>query len=164
MKATPDRPAAERSHEFDFLLGSWKVCHRRLTDRLSGCTEWIEHGGAMSAREVMGGQGIVDDNLIASPGGTYHALTVRLFDPASGQWSIWWFDGRSPNRTDPPLVGTFEGDAGTFFAEDVLKRRPIRVRFRWSRAEDGAPRWEQAFSPDGGRSWETNWIMVFERV
>ncbi|MGI0140037.1 MAG: hypothetical protein ACREBT_02650 [Thermoplasmata archaeon] len=89
---------------------------------------------------------------------------MRVFDPASSEWSIWWFDSRFPRQLDPPLVGRFEGRVGLFFAEDRLNGRPIRVRFVWSRGPEGAPRWEQAFSPDHGTTWETNWYMVFSPI
>jgi hypothetical protein len=152
------------SHDFDFLAGSWKVRHRRLKERLKGCTEWEECGGTSTLRPIMGGCGNVDDNVIELPSGTYRAASVRAYDAASGQWAIWWIDGRTPhNPLDPGMRGRFEDGVGTFFADETFEGRPIRVRFLWTDITPASARWQQAFSEDGGASWETNWVMDFER-
>jgi hypothetical protein len=113
---------------------------------------------------VLGGFGNVDDNLIGLPGAPYRAISIRSFDPATRRWAIWWLDGRNPHRVDVPVVGTFEGGVGTFHADDTFDERPIRVRFRWTETATASPRWEQAFSPDAGQTWEINWTMRFVRV
>lgn len=102
--------------DFDFFIGEWDVVHRRLRERLVGCTEWDTFTGMNVAKKVMGGFGNVDENGV-----------------------------------------------GTFVANDSLDGKPIVVRFTWSVPSHDRPRWEQAFSPDGGRSWEVNWIMEFSR-
>lgn len=114
--------------------------------------------------KILGGYGNVDDNVVELPAGAYRAATIRSFDPRSGQWSIWWLDARSPGSLDVPVVGSFEDGTGTFLADDALDGRPIVVRFRWTASSPDHPRWEQAFSPDGGRTWETNWVMDFSRA
>lgn len=149
-------------HAFAFQTGDWRVRHRKLKQRLAGSTEWVEFDGTCRAWELLGGEGNVDDHFLDDPAGAYHAATFRRTDPASGLWSIWWFDPRFP--LDPPMHGRFENGVGTFFADDQLNGRPIGIRFIWSGITPTAARWEQAFSPDGGRSWETNWIMQFERA
>lgn len=148
---------------FDFLIGDWTVRHRRLTRRLAGSNDWQEFAGTSSARKILGGAGNIDDNWIDLPGGAYRAATVRTFDPATGHWSIWWFDGRRPAILEPPVVGGFSDGQGVFLADDVFEARPIMVRYIWSGIAATAPRWEQAFSPDQGKSWETNWVMEFSR-
>jgi len=155
-------PADGRS-DFDFFHGRWAVSHRRLQKRLADDTNWDVFGGTCDVRALLGGLGNVDDNVIELPGGAYRAATVRTFDPATRQWSIWWIDGRNPLVIDVPMRGTFEDGVGTFFCVDVFEGRPIRVRFLWSRITENSARWEQAFSADGGDSWETNWIMEFAR-
>lgn len=158
-------PAAENgSHDFDFFFGSWRVHHRRLQERLTDCTAWAEFAGATTVQPLLGGAGNVDDNVLELPGGTYRAATLRAYDASKQQWSIWWLDGRHPDRIDLPVVGSFADGTGTFYAEDLFNGRPIRVRFRWLQTLSATPRWEQAFSPDGGLSWETNWTMDFFRV
>jgi hypothetical protein len=149
-------------HDFDFLVGEWRVAHRRLKERLANSTKWLEFSGQTSLRKTLGGFGNVDENQLDMPGGAYHALTVRTFDPETRQWSIWWFDQRYPRTLEPPVIGAFENGVGVFFCDDTFKGRPIRVRFIWTVRE--SPRWEQAFSEDGGATWETNWEMDFTRA
>jgi hypothetical protein len=150
-------------HDWDFLVGRWKVRHRRLRARLAGCAEWDEFGGTCVNWTTLGGKGNVDDNLLELPGGAYRAMAIRALDEAAGQWLIWWLDLRSP-AIDPPMRGGFRGGIGTFFADETLDGRPIKVRFRWSEITQRSARWEQAFSPDGGATWETNWFMDFSRA
>ncbi|MBA3468909.1 MAG: DUF1579 domain-containing protein [Herpetosiphonaceae bacterium] len=154
-------PAAPAN--FDFALGTWHVRHRRLKERLAGCAEWVEFSGHMSTYTVLGGYGNVEDNLLDLPDGPYRAVALRSFDPHSGQWSIWWLDGRFPGRLDVPVVGHFDQGVGAFYADDGLNGRPIKVRFLWLTNTPGQPRWEQAFSGDNGATWETNWTMDFFR-
>lgn len=149
--------------DFAFAVGDWHVSHRRLRERLAGSTDWIEFEGRMATRTVLGGFGNIEDNLLHLPDGDYRAVAIRSFDPASGQWSIWWLDGRAPHQLDVPVVGSFRDGIGTFHASDMLDGRPIRVRFTWFATDPLLPRWEQAFSADDGATWETNWTMAFRR-
>ena len=150
------------ANDFDFFIGEWRVHHRRLKERLANNQEWIEFDGTSAVRKILGGHGNMDDNVLNIPGGAYNAVTVRTYDPAKAQWSIWWFDSRYPASLDPPVVGRFENGVGTFYADDHFKGKPIRVRFLWTQHSD-TPHWEQAFSTDGGTTWETNWTMDFTR-
>lgn len=152
------------SHDWDFLVGRWTVRHRRLKARLAGSTEWEEFAGTSELWLTLGGMGNVDDNVLQLPGGTYRALTIRAFDPKTSEWSIWWLDARYPGRLDPPVRGGFKDGVGTFLGDDTLNGKPIRVRFSWSQITPASARWEQAFSPDGGVTWETNWSMDFTRA
>jgi hypothetical protein len=150
--------------DFDFVLGDWRVRHRRLKERLVGCQEWFEFDGEMSTIKVLGGHGNVEDNLLRFPEGEFRAVALRAYDAVQGTWSIWWLDGRFPDRIDVPVVGRFEDGVGTFFAQDTLAGTPITIRFIWSRKNADELRWEQAFSTDEGATWETNWIMTFHRA
>lgn len=151
-------------NDFDFLVGQWTVRHRRLKERLVGCTEWEEFPGTCSLRPLLNGQANVDDNVLELPSGTYRAATIRAYDPATRRWSIWWLDSRHPHKLGVPVVGAFENGIGTFFADDTLNGQPTRVRFLWTDITAASARWQQAFSNDGGATWETNWIMEFQRV
>ncbi len=150
--------------DFDFFFGRWTVAHKRLAERLKNSTVWEEFSGSCETRPVLGGSGNVDDNILNFPGGAYRAITVRSFDKASKLWAIWWLDDRRPHSLDVPVVGAFENGIGTFECDDVLDGAPIKVRFSWSRQSPDNCRWQQAFSPDGGVTWETNWIMEFTRA
>jgi hypothetical protein len=156
-------------NDFDFFIGNWKVSHRRLKERLAGCTQWETFSGTSVAHKVLGGLGNIDDNYLELPTGAYRAVTLRSFDTSKRQWAIWWLDGRNPWSLDVPVTGSFIDGVGQFFASDVLGGQPILVRFIWrTKAEPpsdvAVPRWEQAFSPDNGTTWETNWTMDFLRV
>lgn len=148
---------------FAFQTGEWRVRHRKLRQRLAGSTDWHEFGGTCRAWELMDGQANVEDNHIDDPAGPYRAAAFRLRDQRTLSWSIWWFDPRFAT-VGPPVVGTFVDGVGRFYADDSLNGRPIRMRFVWSDIGASAARWEQAFSADGGATWEVNWIMRFERI
>ena len=149
--------------DFDFIIGKWRVNHRRLKARLCGCDEWLEFEGLSETRKVLGGFGNLEDNYLAFSEGAFHAVALRSFDRQSEQWTIWWLDGRNPGEIDKPVVGRFVGTTGVFYADDVLNGKPIKIRFTWSALQPDLPRWEQAFSADGGTTWETNWTMDFTR-
>ncbi len=150
--------------DFDFMHGDWTVAHEMLDARLAGCTTWSRFTGLSSTRPLLGGLGNIEDNVFHRPGGDARGVALRSYDPAARTWSIWWLDGRNPTQLDVPVVGRFEDHVGTFFAQDVLAGRPIRVRFTWTATPGRDPRWEQAFSADDGVTWETNWRMVFVKV
>ena len=151
-------------HDFDFYMGSWRVHHRRLKERLAGSDEWQEFEGTSTAWPILDGAGNIDDNVLELPDGAYRALSLRSYDPATDRWSIWWLDGRNPGQLDPPVVGGFADGIGTFVGQDTFDGRPITVRFRWSGITDRTARWEQAFSEDGAATWEVNWVMEFTRA
>ena len=151
-------------HDFDFIIGTWKVHHHRLKARLANSREWEDFEGTSTLHYTMGGYGTFDDNVIGLPGGSYRAVTVRTYDPKTKLWYVWWFDGRFPDQGGgQPLSGSFKDGVGTFYGDDVFNGKPIKVRFLWTNTTTGSPRWEQAFSPDGGKTWETNWTMEFTR-
>lgn len=149
-------------HDFDLRVGRWLMHNRRLKERLADCHEWEEFEGTQTLWQIMGGWGNVDDNVLKLPSGEYHGVTLRAYDAKTGQWAIWWLDGRNPfGELDPPVKGRFEHGVGTFYTDDTLRGKPIRVRFTWSGITPASAHWEQAFSPDGGKTWETNWTADF---
>ena len=129
-------------NDFDFLAGRLRVYHRRLKERLAGNHDWVEFEGTCTMQKILGGAGNMDDNVLEFPGGAYRAVTLRTYDRAKGQWSIWWIDGRNPSHLDPPVVGGFENDVGTFYANDTFEGKPIRVRFLWTNLTT-KPRWSR---------------------
>jgi hypothetical protein len=113
----------------------------------------------------MNGWGNVEDNVLNPPSGAYYAVGLRSYDPKTGQWAIWWLDGRTPSGPlDPPVQGHFAHGVGKFYSEDRSTGKPIRTRYTWSHITPTSARWEQAYSRDAGTTWETNWIMEFRRV
>jgi hypothetical protein len=150
------------ARDFDFWLGSWNVHNRRLRERLADSDEWDEFEATAVARPILDGLGNEDEFRTDWNGG-FVAMSFRFFHPRAGLWAIYWADTRRPGLLDPPVIGSFDGDVGVFEGPDTLRARPIVVRYTWSRVTTPTPRWEQAFSDDGGETWETNWIMDFTR-
>ncbi|WP_395683627.1 hypothetical protein [Dokdonella sp.] len=168
--ASQDVPAAAAAadmsglHDFDFLVGEWRVHSRRLKEALADSHEWYEFDGTIRSQPLMDGRANVDDTVFNLPTGIYRGVAPRAYDPQTGQWAIWWIDGRNPfGNLDPPVKGRFVGGVGTFYANDTLRGKPIRVRFTWSRITKTTAEWEQAFSPDDGKTWETNWQQKLVR-
>jgi len=148
------------ARDFDFFMGRWIVQNRRLRERLAGSGEWEEFAATSVARPLLDGLGNEDEFRSDHDGG-FIGMSFRFFDPESRQWSIYWADSRRSGVLDPPLFGSFAGDTGVFHGSDRFNGRPILVRFIWAGVTIETPRWEQAFSEDGGESWETNWVMDF---
>jgi hypothetical protein len=150
-------------NDFDFLIGTWKVHHHRLVERLKGCTEWEEFEGETIDRKMLNGVGNLDENILHRKIGSVHAISLRLFNPESKEWSIYW----STNLTgtlDVPMIGGFTDGRGEFYSQEVFEGQHIYSRFIWSKITSNSCQWEQAFSIDGGKTWETNWVMEFERT
>ncbi len=151
------------AHDFAFLDGHFRVRHRRLKDRLVGSEEWMDFETELWGTPLMGGAAFIDEMRGTVFEREFWGITLRLFDPASGQWSLYWADTWHPGLC-PPLVGCFESSVGIFLGKDEEGGRPVLARFRWTDTAGPAPRWEQAYSVDDGDTWEVNWIMEFERV
>lgn len=156
-------PAPSPSTGFDFLMGQWRVLHRKRRERLKGNDDWFEFPGTLDVSPILAGAGNIDLNDLDDPEGRYQATSLRLFDATRGLWSIYWIDGRYAG-IDTPVVGVFDGPVGQFYSDDSFEGRPIRVRFTYEDLGPRDARWSQAFSADDGSSWETNWIMEFTRV
>jgi hypothetical protein len=151
------------ARDFDFWMGGWSVRNRWLRTRLAGSTDWEEFNASVVARPTLDGLGN-EDMFRTDHAGGFTGMSFRFLDPEAGRWSIYWADSRRPGLLDPPVLGGFDGDSGVFEGDDVLDGRPIRVRFTWSEITTPTPRWEQAFSDDGGETWETNWVMDSTRI
>jgi len=150
------------SHDFDFEFGEWQVHHR--VKRVSA-GDWMEFDGTASVRPLMHGTANVEDNQFNKSDGVTYGVATRTYDVKTRQWAIWWIDSRNPHGAlDPPVKGSFENGVGTFFADGVVNGKTIRTRFMWSQITATSARWEQAFSADAGKTWDTNWIMEFRRA
>lgn len=148
-------------HDFDFLPGSWRVQNRWLMKRLAGCEDWATFESTCVCRHILGGLGNEDEfRTDYWPG--FVGMSFRFFDPQKEEWSIYWADTRT-GVLQPPVFGSFSDGKGVFKGVDEFDGKPIDVRYIWSNISATTARWEQAFSPDGGQTWETNWIMDFAR-
>jgi hypothetical protein len=152
------------AHGFDFLFGEWRITNRRLRSRLAGASDWETFTALCTCRPILGGSGNVDD--FRPEGGAlggYEGASIRLYDPATDLWSIHWADNVR-HALLPPMVGRFAGGVGEFHGDEEHDGRTVRARFTWSRVTPVSARWEQAFSADGGGTWELNWVMDFDRL
>ena len=151
------------SRDFDFCFGAWKIRNERLVSRLTGCMTWEEFEATSLAWPILGGLGNMDEFVAPAWKPGYTGMTLRLFNPATKRWSIYWMDNNA-GTLEPPVVGSFAQGVGTFFGRDTLRGQPIDVRFIWSEITANRAKWEQAFSADGGATWETNWVMRMTRT
>ena len=158
-------PNAARAtkHDFDFLFGSWNVHNRYLKGRLRQSTEWVEFDARSHVEPLLDGFGHLDRYSAVRDGSPFEGITLRLFDPATGEWWIHWADTKGARTLLPPMVGRFIGGVGEFHGDETVDGKKVRCRFLWTRPTTDSARWEQAFSEDGGKTWETNWIMTLTR-
>lgn len=150
------------ARDFDFLLGSWDIINERLVSRLSGSDTWEQFPATGRCDLILGGNGNADTFHTIRDGVAFEGFSLRIFNPATGQWSIYWADSTGCVLL-PPVVGAFSAGEGEFYGNDVHVDQPVKVRFRWSEITVDSARWDQAFSLDDGATWETNWIMRFTR-
>ena len=150
-------------NDFDFFIGRWKGRNRRLRERLKGSNEWEEFVGISVARKILGGIGHMDEVTFHRETGYTEGVTLRLFDPKSQEWYIYW-GSSAGGLLELPMVGRFENGRGEFYAHEVFENRHVYSRFIWCDITENACHWEQAFSIDGGRTWETNWTADFTRL
>lgn len=147
-------------HDFDFLVGRWYAHSRRLAKPLSGSDEWVEFDSIHDGVLLPSGFGVADDYRIEGRP-DFIGLALQLYDPATGQWRAYWY---RLGAMTAPLLGTFEEGVGVFEGPDQHEGRSIVTRYTWSLITATTARWEQAFSADGGETWETNWIMDYSRT
>ncbi len=153
------------AHDFDFLIGNWKAHVWRLPDRLLGSNKWIEYTGISNHKKLLDSNANFERFEVESVDKKLHikAQTLRLYNPASHQWSIYLVDLDNGVLSTPPEVGQFTGNRGEFFDQEDFKGRAIIVRFFWLNLSPRSARMEQSFSADGGKSWEVNWVCELSR-
>jgi len=150
-------------HDFDFEIGDWKTHLRRLAHPLTGSSAWVEYEGTTVVRRVWNGRANLVELVADGPAGHFEGLNLRLYNPAAHQWSLNFAAG-SGVVLSQPTIGEFRNGRGEFFDQETLNGRAILVRFVISDITADSCRFEQAFSEDGGRTWEVNWIATDTRV
>lgn len=149
--------ALHGQHDFDFEIGTWKTHLKRLLHPLTGSTTWVEYGGTSTVRKVWKGRANLVELAVDGPAGHIEALSLRLYNPESHQWSL-NFANSAGGTMATPSVGEFNNGRGEFIDQEALGPRMILVKFVISRVSPTACHFEQSFSDDGGKSWELNWI------
>jgi hypothetical protein len=147
--------------DFDFFVGSWDGNHRRLLKPLAGDDKWDEFSSTTQCWQLFGGAANLDEVSIPKRG--FSGVTLRLLDPATGLWSLYWVNSRNGLLLLPPVVGGFTDGVGCFYSVEDYEGTPITVRYTWSKITASSAQWEQAFSTDDRQSWEMNWVTEFTR-
>ncbi len=149
--------------DFDFLMGNWKVRHRRLRQRLNGCQDWEVFEGTSTARKLLNGLGNIDENVMEREAGRMEGVSLRLYNPESHEWSIYWASSLGGGSLGSPQIGAFKDGRGEFYNWEPFEGRMVLTRYIWSDITENSAHWEQAFSTDAGQTWETNWMNDFTR-
>lgn len=149
-------------NDFDFFVGNWKIHNRKLKTKLNDCQEWVEFEAVGKCKKILNGFANVDDFRAKFSETPFEAITLRLFNPKTKLWSIYWADSNIVVLV-VPQVGSFDGNIGKFYARDLFEGKEIIVQFQWDKTNPAAPTWSQAFSTDNGGTWEWNWYMTFHR-
>lgn len=164
MAAPDHHDTRDGSHDFDFFHGRWLVHNRRLQQRLAGSHAWVNFDAKDDVTELPGGMG-AQEHYRTNHWPDYQAMGLQMYDKTARRWALYWADNRNtPGRLQAPVFGNFTHGKGHFEADDTFDGRPIRVRVLWTHSDGHHAHWEQAFSPDGGATWETNWTMDFVRL
>jgi len=150
-------------HDFDFEIGTWKTHLRRLLRPLTGSTTWVEYEGTTVVRKVWNGRANLVELKAAGPAGQFEGLSLRLYNPQARQWSL-NFANINDGTLATPSIGEFKDGRGEFYNQDTYNGRAILVRFVITKITEDSYRFEQAFSDDGGKTWEVNWIAIDTRI
>lgn len=150
-------------HDFDFEIGTWKTHLRRLLRPLTGSTTWVEYDGTTVVRKVWDGRANLVELKVDGPAGHFEGLSLRLYNPQSRQWSL-NFANVNDGTLSTPTIGEFKDGRGEFYDQETYNGRAVLVRFVITKVTEDSYRFEQAFSDDGGKTWEVNWIAVDTRV
>jgi hypothetical protein len=150
-------------HDFDFEIGKWKTHLRRLSAPLSGSTKWIECDGTTTVRAVWNGRANLVELRAHCPSGGFEGMSLRLYNPHSHQWTL-NFANSSDGALAQPTTGEFKHGRGEFFDQEPFHGRAVQVRFVITPLTPDSCRFEQAFSDNGGKTWEVNWIATDTRI
>jgi len=164
--AAPPAVEVDGRHDFDFIFGEWTIANRKLEDPLAEePTKWLEFEATSEAAPILDGLGNFDalsaPDFPGRPG--FQGFSLRLFDPETRLWRIWWASTVGRGQLDTPVVGRFRDGEGRFECDDVLGGRALKVRYEWKDITPTSALWEQSFSFDDGRSFDTNWIAELTR-
>ena len=164
-KTSPKQVDAKHDgqHDFDFEIGTWKTQLKRLLHPLTGSTTWVEYEGTSVVRKVWNGRANLVELDATGAAGHIEGLSLRLYDPESRQWSL-NFSNSAGGTLSTPTIGEFKNGRGEFYDQETLNGRAIFVRFVTSCSDRDTCHFEQAFSDDGGKTWEVNWIATDTRV
>ncbi len=149
--------------DFDFYVGKWRIRNRKLKNRLQNSSEWFEFDAELEMSTMLNGRGNIDHFYTEVEGQSFEGMTLRIFNPTTKLWKIYWCD-TTKDELEKPVAGSFSDDIGHFFTSDKFEGRDILVVFCWDARDKKNPVWSQAFSIDKGKTWEWNWYMFFSKI
>jgi hypothetical protein len=165
--ALPVPALRDGQHDFDFEIGTWKIHLSRRVKRLEGSNDWVEFDGTSVTKPLWNGKADIEQFETDSKDLHIEGLTMRVYNPTTHQWSLYWASASDPDLGTPivPMVGEFNPDGvGEFYDQELWHGRSVIVRFIWSKITPNSAHFEQSFSADGGKTWEVNWITDQTRV
>jgi len=150
---------------FDFLIGKWKVLNKRLKERLTNCDEWVEFHAEMETKSILNGLALMDEMKSAHYGDNFIGLSIRMINPETNIWTIYWADTANPeNYLKEQVTGEFKDGFGAFFGKELYKDKEVKLRFIWRKPSIDTALWEQAYYDEKNKEWETNWTMLFTSI
>jgi hypothetical protein len=162
LKITPS--ATSSQNDFDFLVGKWKVYNRKLKTILNNSDEWSEFESTLHMKKTLNGMGNIEDYYATFGGKPFEGMAVRLFNPHTKLWTVYWMDTSSMIMDQHPVTGSFENGLGKLYAKDTFNGKEIVVLYQWDATNAEQPKWSQAFSTDEGKTWEWNWEMKLSKI
>jgi hypothetical protein len=158
----PAHPLRGGPHDFDFEFGDWQCHLKRRLRPLTGSDEWVEYQGSSNVRKVWGGKANLGELELDGPKGHLEGLSLRLYNPQAQQWSVSFANGAA-GTLGAGMIGGFKDGRGEFLDQEPYGDRMIFVRFIFSDMTPKSFKLVQAFSDDGGKTWEDNWIATFDK-
>ena len=163
QQANTSQPKRDGSHDFDFEIGTWKTSLKRLQHPLSGSNTWLEYSGTTTVSKVWSGRANLVELDVTGPSGHIEALSLRLYNAQTGQWSL-NFSAVGNGIISQPTIGEFKNGRGEFYDQETFNGRYILVRFIISQVSADVCHFEQSFSDDGGKTWKLNWVATDTRI
>jgi hypothetical protein len=156
--------STSNKNDFDFLQGKWAVKNKKLKTRLDNCTEWLEFNSELHMHKTLNGMGNIENFYATFDDAPFEGMAIRLFNPKTKLWKIYWVDTSACLMDENPVTGSFEAGIGKFYATDIFNETPILILYQWDATNRNEPIWSQAFSTDEGKTWEWNWVMNFTKI
>jgi hypothetical protein len=163
VASQPGAALHDGQHDFDFEGGTWRTHIARLVQPLTGSNTWVQYDGTSVVRKLWNGRANLLELEVEGPTGHIEALSLRIYNPSAHQWSLNFSNSRI-GTLGVPTVGEFHEGRGEFYDQEMIGDRMVWVRFLITGITPNSCHFEQAFSVDGGRSWEVNWIATDTRI
>jgi hypothetical protein len=150
---------------FNFLIGKWSVLNRKLKNRLTNCDEWIEFQAEMETKSILNGLALMDEMKSSHYGDNFIGLSIRMVDPETNIWTIYWADTSNPgNYLKEQVTGEFKNGIGEFFGNELYEEKEVKLRFTWKKPSLNTALWEQSYYDEKRNAWEINWTMLFTSI